>query len=117
MNITRAEEAAQKVSDLFKILGHPARLDILQEIGQGEACVCHLEAALDLRQAYISQHLMVLRDADLLTSRQEGRYVFYRLRDPETLTLIDSARKLLGFPPRPQTTTSCDCPCPTCHPS
>ncbi|MBS3752689.1 MAG: winged helix-turn-helix transcriptional regulator [Anaerolineales bacterium] len=113
-NITQ-ETITERISELFKILGHPARLDILLEIGRREACVCHLEAMLDQRQAYISQQLMVLRDAGLLSTRQEGRYVFYNLRDPETLTLIHKARKMLGLPEAPERTATSDCPCPKCR--
>ena len=47
----------------FKLLMHPARLEILDELRKDEACVCHLEAKLGYRQAYISQHIMVLRKA------------------------------------------------------
>jgi ArsR family transcriptional regulator len=111
------ETITEEVSDLLKVLGHPTRIEILLEIGEGEACVCHLEAVLNQRQAYISQHLMVLREAGLLTTRQEGRYVYYRLRDQEILTLIRAAGKMLGvltllsdrhFP-------HSDCPCPKCR--
>ncbi|MFO8036624.1 MAG: metalloregulator ArsR/SmtB family transcription factor [Anaerolineales bacterium] len=118
MNVLKSTEdtITEGVSELFKILGHSTRLDILLEIGEGEACVCHLEHVLDQRQAYISQHLMVLRDADLLTTRQEGRYVYYRLRDPEILALVQDARKLLGLPAiSADRSSSSDCPCPKCH--
>ena len=117
MNITTADttQITERTGELFKTLGHPVRLHILMEIGEGEACVCHLESVLEQRQAYISQQLMVLRDAGLLATRQEGRYVFYSLRDPQTLALIDRARKLLELPARPQRTADCDCPCPNCH--
>lgn len=56
------------IADLFRLLGQPVRLRILLAIGTGEACVCHLEAHLGLRQALISQYLMVLRDAGLATA-------------------------------------------------
>lgn len=78
----------EQVADLYKTLGQPARLTILLAIGSGEACVCHLEAALKFRQAYISQHLMALREAGLVESRREGRNIYYRLRDPGLLDVI-----------------------------
>lgn len=117
ISIERAETITEEVSELFKVLGHPTRLEILLEIGEGEACVCHLEAVLNQRQAYISQHLMVLREAGLLTTRQEGRYVFYQLRDEETLTLIRTAGKLLGVLTllRGRSHPHSDCPCPKCR--
>jgi DNA-binding transcriptional ArsR family regulator len=50
----------------FKALAHPVRLQILDMLRSGEVCVCHMEAVLGKRQAYISQQLMVLRDAGLV---------------------------------------------------
>ena len=81
----------KKISKLLRAIDQPARLKILLAIGRGEACVCHLEAPLSMRQAYISQHLMALRKAGVLASRRDGRYVFYRLSDPRLLDLIETA--------------------------
>jgi ArsR family transcriptional regulator, arsenate/arsenite/antimonite-responsive transcriptional repressor len=50
-----------QIAKLFQTVGQPARLQILLALGGGEACVCHLEATLHWRQAYLSQHLMALR--------------------------------------------------------
>ena len=49
----------------LKVLTHPARLAILNILRDGEHCVCHMEAHLGYRQAYISQQLMVLREAGI----------------------------------------------------
>ncbi|MEJ2350922.1 MAG: metalloregulator ArsR/SmtB family transcription factor, partial [Anaerolineales bacterium] len=83
---------------MFRSLGQMARLRILLAIGTGEACVCHLEARLGLRQAYISQHLMALRKAGIVTDQREGRYIFYRLQNPRLLELIQLAGVLSGIP-------------------
>jgi DNA-binding transcriptional ArsR family regulator len=83
---------------MFRSLGQMARLRILLAIGTGEACVCHLEAHMGLRQAYISQHLMALRKAGIVTDRREGRYIFYRLQNPRLLELIQLAGVLSGIP-------------------
>jgi len=66
-------------SRMFKALSHPVRLQIACALRDGEACVCHLKTLLGRRQAYISQHQMVLRRARILTERRQGAYVFYRL--------------------------------------
>jgi ArsR family transcriptional regulator len=112
---TRSE--VKKISRLLRTLGQPARLRILLTIGEGEACVCHLEALLGLRQAYISQHLMALRQARLLKTRREGRYVFYRLGSPQMLDLIRLAGQMTGvqevdlpLPSSPEITAGCACP-------
>lgn len=83
--------SAEQVSGLLETISKPARLRILSAIGQAEACVCHLEAVLGLRQSYISQHLMALRSAGLLDTRREGRYVYYSLCDERILALIAGA--------------------------
>ena len=51
------------ISRLLESISKPARIQILLAIGEDEACVCHLEAVLGYRQAYISQQLMALREA------------------------------------------------------
>jgi ArsR family transcriptional regulator len=96
------------------------RLQILLAIGTGEACVCHLEAALGLRQAYISQHLMALRKADILLDRREGRYIFYRLKDASLLDVITATASLSGIPAEDVSALinkkSLSCECPHCAP-
>jgi ArsR family transcriptional regulator len=96
-------------------------LQILLAIGTGEACVCHLEVALGLRQAYISQHLMALRKADILLDRREGRYIFYRLKDAALLDLVAAAAALSGHPAEAVSALinnkSLSCECPQCAPS
>ncbi len=66
---------------ILKALSHPARLAILEALRQREACVCHMEALFGWRQAYISQQLMVLREAGIIEDRREGWNVYYRVVD------------------------------------
>lgn len=80
---------SKAVAEIAKALGHPVRLQILQVLRQEEACVCHLEAVLHQRQAYISQQLMRLRDAGLVTDRRDGMNVFYSLADEHIGNLLD----------------------------
>ena len=111
------KEAQTQVAEYLKILGAPFRIQILYSIGNGEACVCHLEAVLKKRQAYISQHLMVMRDAGILDTRREGKYIYYRVADNNLFDLIKSAAGMLNISldnlPELSTATkqkSCDCP-------
>ena len=106
---------AQKISAVLVQIAHPARLAILLSIGNDEACVCHLEALLGRRQAYISQHLMALRDAGILRTRREGKFIFYRLRDPMLLKLIELAAKMENVDIS-DIPTSATCNCPNCVP-
>jgi ArsR family transcriptional regulator len=72
-----------------KGLAHPTRLAILCLLREGEVCVCELEPVLDLRQANISQHLAILRRANLVTSRREGLRILYRVSDERVFEAID----------------------------
>jgi len=101
------------LAHLLQTIGQPVRLEILLAIGEGEACVCHLETMLGRRQATLSQHLMALREAGLVSDRRDGRYIFYRLRDPALLALVGEAARLQGEA-LPVLAPSPDCDCPTC---
>jgi len=111
----------EELSRIFRTISSPARLRILLAIGKGEACVCHLEAILGYRQSYISQHLMALRSADVLETRREGRYIFYRLRDKRVLKLIQEAGAMAGIPEDDiknmvKSEKISQCGCPNCEP-
>jgi len=114
MKTSREKNAARLTAALFRALGQPARLRILQAIAEQEACVCHLESMLGLRQAYISQHLMALRDQGLVIPRREGKFIFYRLYDPALLNLISDAATLTGVTFPEQTVRDTQCSCPSC---
>jgi len=110
-------ELSEKLAAPLQALASPQRIAILLVIGKGEACVCHLEAALGWRQAYISQHLMALRKADILQDRREGRYVYYRLKNASYLDMILDSATLSGLSAETvssvintQTYPSCECP-------
>ncbi len=94
-----------------KALAHPVRLQIVDMLRQGELCVCHIRAALDKRQAYISQQLMVLREAGLVATRKDGLRVFYRLADPHAEALL---ALMFGPTPAEPPTPLAECPCPRC---
>ncbi|MEX2161523.1 MAG: metalloregulator ArsR/SmtB family transcription factor [Anaerolineales bacterium] len=108
-----------KISRFFKVLGEPFRVQVLLALAEGEACVCHLERLLGKRQAYISQHLMALRQAGILQTRREGKYVFYGLKDRATLELVHHASQLTGLA-KPAVDKDrvrrkrLDCDCPSC---
>lgn len=82
---------SEEMATLFKALAHPNRLAILQLLEGKELCVCEIEEALDLRQAYVSQQLTVLRETGLVCFRKDGWNVLYRISRPEVYTLLDIA--------------------------
>ncbi len=112
-------ETYQAPAQLFKILMHPTRLAILNELRSGEQCVCHMEAVFGLRQAHISQHLMVLRDAGLVSDRRDGWNIFYRVIRPEIYQVIDAASVFSGVSDGQSVSVSRakkhNCPCPKCN--
>ncbi|HWQ83143.1 MAG TPA: metalloregulator ArsR/SmtB family transcription factor [Anaerolineales bacterium] len=117
----KIQEPEIQISELFKALSQPARIEILLAIGTSEACVCHLEAQLTMRQAYISQQLMALRQAGILETRRDGRYIYYRLADPAVLELISQAAQVLQIPAEKTQRADLEqamaaCPCPHCEP-
>jgi ArsR family transcriptional regulator len=114
-------QLSERIAEVLQVISPPARLAILVAIGRGEACVCHLEAILGWRQAYLSQHLMALRKADILRDRREGRYVYYRLKDEALLALVRDAALLSGLAPESVDALAnpdpgSDCECPHCAP-
>jgi ArsR family transcriptional regulator len=104
-------------SDLLKALSHATRLAILDILRDGEQCVCHMEAALGLRQAYISQQLMILKQAGVLEARRDGLNLYYRVTRPEVFNVLDAVRAVTGQagkPPRHKHANRTNCPCPKC---
>lgn len=121
MKLPSLFQLAEQASAPLEAIASPPRVAILLSIGRGEACVCHLEALLGWRQAYISQHLMALRKAGLLLDRREGRYVFYRLKDAALLDLVLASARLGGLSAETisalgETRPSPACECPQCTP-
>ena len=83
-------------AELFRALGHPLRLRVLEELLRGERSVGELQAALGPDRGGASQHLSALRRQGLLESRKEGTSVLYRVKDPRTFQLLEVARQILG---------------------
>ncbi len=106
------EESAR----LFKTLMHPVRLEILEALRDGEHCVCHIEAALGYRQAYISQQLSVMREAGLVQDRRDGWNIYYRVTQPQVFALLDVASAMVGGgrPLVQRTRAMPNCSCPQC---
>lgn len=113
-------ESYQIQAQLYKVLMHPTRLAILDILRDSEQCVCHMEAMLGLRQAHISQHLMVLREAGLVSDRRDGWNIFYRVVHPEIYTIIDATNAFSGVHnlagSQPAKAEKHICPCPKCNP-
>lgn len=91
----RGDPVYRLKAELFRTLGHPARIRLLEVLGSGERTVGELQEVLELDSSGVSQHLMVLRRQGLLESRKVGTTVRCRVKDPRALTLLAIARELL----------------------
>jgi len=82
-------------ADVFKVLANPKRLEIIHLIRDRELTVGELEEMLDMRQANLSQHLMVLRDNHLVKTRRDGTRIYYSLTNSKILRASDLIREVL----------------------
>ena len=81
-------------AELFKALGHPVRIRILELLRDGERTVSDLQAALSIESSSVSQQLAVLRGKQLVVGRKEGTSVYYSVVDAEVFALLDVARRI-----------------------
>lgn len=82
-------------AELFKTLGHPARIQILQVLRDGEAHVTDIAAHVGVSGSTLSQHLAHLKRADVISGRRQGSLVIYRVTDPRVFQLLEAARQML----------------------
>jgi ArsR family transcriptional regulator len=85
--------AVAGLSELFRALADETRTKILYLLSQQELCVCDLAFLLDMTLPAVSHHLRLLRTMRLVSSRRDGKQVFYTLDDDHVLALIEVARE------------------------
>lgn len=83
-------------ANLFRVLGHPARVRILELLHDGERSVGSLQAELGLDSGGTSQHLAALKRIGLVESRREGTSVLYRVDDERVFELLAAGRAIIG---------------------
>jgi DNA-binding transcriptional ArsR family regulator len=91
-----AEPLHRFKAELFKSLGHPLRIQILELLRGGEVSVRDLLRELDVEASTASQQLGVLRTGGIVDSRRADGTVYYRLRDPLVVELLDVGRRVFG---------------------
>jgi DNA-binding transcriptional ArsR family regulator len=83
------ESERERLSNLFKAMGDPTRLKIMQGLRNGEMCVCDLACFLEISESAVSHQLRTLRQLSLVTNRREGAVLYYRLNDAHIEQLIN----------------------------
>jgi len=87
-DLLKLEEAAGEAAKLLKVLSNPDRLLLLCQMTQGEFSVRELEIMTGIAQPTLSQQLTVLRDEQLVSTRREGKKIFYNIVSKEALAVL-----------------------------
>ena len=82
-------------AELFKTLGHPARIRVLEVLRDGERSVSELVPEVGIEASHLSQQLAILRRANLVQTRREGTSILYSVAIQEIFELLDVARSIL----------------------
>jgi ArsR family transcriptional regulator len=80
-------------AEIFQALAHPTRIALVEALRDGQLSAGQLIEKLQLDQANASQHLAVLRSKSIVTSEKRGNQVFYSLRDPALVEVLDILRR------------------------
>jgi ArsR family transcriptional regulator len=83
------EESLEQAVRCLKALAHPTRLGILCHLRKGERTVYELQELLECTQSNISQHLGIMRERDILSTRKESNQVFYGVKNQDMFRLLD----------------------------
>jgi DNA-binding transcriptional ArsR family regulator len=81
-------DTVSALADIFKVLGDPTRVRILDVLSRGEECVCRLAHVLGLSESAVSHQLRLLRATRVVRARRDGRLIYYSLDDKHVLTLF-----------------------------
>ena len=95
LNKMPSAEGFKDISFLFQQLGDPTRLRILWLLCHCEECVCNLAAAVDMSAPAVSHHLRILKKSGIISSRRDGKEVYYSLSDTPQAKLLHHASAAL----------------------
>lgn len=82
-------------ASICQTLAHPKRLEVIERLRESEISVTDLAEALDISQPNLSQHLALMRQKGIVTTRREGLNVYYRLASPKIVKACDLMREVL----------------------
>ena len=89
LELSQMQSAADQACGLMKVLSNPDRLMILCQLSKGELCVGEIEEILGITQPTLSQQLTVLREEALVSTRREGKNIYYRVQSSPALAVIE----------------------------
>jgi ArsR family transcriptional regulator len=95
MEVNMSNMGNQLISNVFKALAHPTRIQIVKLLMDGEMCVCEILPNLDSEQSNTSQHLTVLKNQGILESRKDGAKVIYAIKNQEVCEMIELAEAMI----------------------
>lgn len=87
--------ATNYLADVLKSLAQPTRLKIINFLRDGERCVCEIFPAIDEEQSNTSRHLAYMQTHGILSRRKDGVKIYYAVRHPEVLEIIDRATAIV----------------------
>jgi len=90
MDLTVLHDNANRAASLLKSLANPDRLLLLCQLVAGERTVSELEKLTGIRQPTLSQQLGVLRNEALVSTRREGKWIYYRVASQEALSILET---------------------------
>ena len=82
-------------AEILKAIAQETRLSILELLRDGERCVCEIFPAINHEQSNVSRHLNMMQKAGILTRRKDGLRIFYAVKHPEVLAIVDLAAAIM----------------------
>jgi len=85
-----------QMADVLKALAHPTRLRIVEQLSRGEKCVQDLHSVTGTDMSTVSRHLSILKNHEIIDSRRDGTFIYYRLKNKFVLDLFPCMGSVLG---------------------
>ena len=98
LDVDKLRAAADEATGLLRALANTDRLLLLCLLSQGERCVSELEEQLGIQQPTLSQQLTVLRTQEFVSTRRDGKWIYYSVSDPKALAVLETLYRLFCAP-------------------
>lgn len=87
----------EKLAKKFRVLGHPVRIKLLEDLMKKECCVGEIQKGLSVSQPNVSQHLKILKDAGIIEARRERNRICYRIADKAVVQTFKLFKKEVNY--------------------